>query len=272
MNNYNPYLLFLTFLLVVAPKVMNEENCKLRQEIMSVEQEMSVSKGRIKTLELSLIDHEKLEKNHANLMQDLMSMKNQLMESLTIMKDAARQKDRYKREYESLKEQLNSERRDLSDFKTMNERNLSRLRKCIQEERSGYEERIRKLEDEVRSLGKEKNEIEKRYHQSKSILDQIRTRVTTVEKNFISNSPEKNNNKNNQHQQHLTRVQQKDESKSNQNQQHLPQQPHPQQQQQTQSQAAVISPECHQKLRRQYKDLKRKQSELTRLLNSLQVQ
>ena len=170
---------------------MNEENCKLHQRLMSLEKELSICRGSIKSLELSQIDHEKLQRTHTNLLEDLMSMKSALLESTGVLKDVSRQKDRYKREYEGMKDQLVQERKELSDFKTMSERNLSRLRKCIEEERSSYEERIGKLEQESQILSKERDVYVNKYRSSSGILDQIRIRMTAVENTIISSSPEK---------------------------------------------------------------------------------
>lgn len=251
---------------------------------MSLEKELSLSKGSIKALELSQVDHEKLQRTHASLLQDVMSMKSQLLESTSVMKEAARQKDRYKNEYECMKEQLVQERKELSDFKTMSERNLSRLRMCIQEERCSYEERIRKLEEESRILTKERDEYVNRYRSSSGILHQIRIRMTAVEKNIISSSstsPEKKKQTLPLHRETTTAP------ASSQNHHHCHRNHHNHNQavgtgykEQLSDQVdekkssshimPVISPECHQKLKKQYKDLKRKQSELTHLLNSMQ--
>lgn len=263
---------------------MNEENCKLRQNLMSLEKELCMCKGSIKSLELSQIDYEKLQKTHEILVQDIMSMKGQLMESTGVLKDLSRQKDRYKREYESMKDQLMQERKELSDFKTMSERNLSRLRKCIEEERRSYEERVRKLEEQALIISKERDEYVNKYRSSSGILDQIRVRMTAVEKT-ITSSPSSPEKKKKQQpvllQPHHHRETTAPASTPN----HLPhchhyhhndrldgeQEQKQQQPDKDKGHTLVISPECHQKLKRQYKELKRKQSELTRLLNSMQV-
>ena len=90
------------------------------------------------------MDQEKLQRCYANLTEDVTALKHQLMESTAVLKEVVRHKDRLKEENDRLKSEFRDERKEMNEFKSMSEHNLSRLRKCIQEERSEYEERIRK--------------------------------------------------------------------------------------------------------------------------------
>lgn len=248
---------------------------------------MAVARSQIKSLEVSQVDHEKVQRSHANLQQEVIGLKSQLLESSSVLKEVSHQKDRCKKECEKIRDQLVHERKELSDFKTMSERNLCRLRKCIDEERSSYEERIARLQRQSVSLQQERDEVANKHRTLAHILHQVRIRVTAVEKTIVPSSslspdrhktvvppdasatqkqasPPASLHPNHHCHHHHDNNNQSHEQKSGSGGETRPMPPQPP------ANAPSITAECHQKLKRQYKDLKRKQCDLTRLLNSLQ--
>lgn len=218
----------------------------------------------------------------------MIGLKAQLMESAGLLKEVSRQKDRYKQECEKIRDQLVHERKELSDFKTMSEGNLCRLRKCIDEERRSYEERIARLQREMTSLQRERDEVANKHRTLARILHQVRIRVTAVEKTIVPSSPSLSPDRHKNrppgeaaaqkqastpaslHPNHHCHHHHNNNNQSHEQTSASGGETRPPPPSQLPANAPSITAECHQKLKRQYKDLKRKQCDLTRLLNSLQ--
>ena len=131
-------------------------------------------------------DYQTMKKDYSILQEEHPRMKAELMEAKILSRELQRQKDRYREEYHRLKQLLDEERKELSDFKNIAEMNISRLRRSIEGERQENENRIKSLDRELILLRKERDDLKIKYKGTTEVLSELRMRMTTLERTTLS--------------------------------------------------------------------------------------
>ena len=131
-------------------------------------------------------DYQTMKKDYSVLQEEHPKMKAELMETKILSREFQRQKDRYREEYHRLKQLLDEERKELSDFKNIAETNISRLRRSIEGERQENENRIKSLDRELILLRKERGDLKIKYKRTTEVLSELRMRMTTLERTTLS--------------------------------------------------------------------------------------
>lgn len=129
---------------------LEDERRKLRNEIeqligqaksvgeqrLAVERELMIANARLEAAHTSHDELDRLRKTNSALHDELARAKCETLEQQTLAKEVARQKERIKEDYTRLKQSLDTERRELTEFKVAADKNVAKLRTCLEEERA----------------------------------------------------------------------------------------------------------------------------------------
>lgn len=208
-----------------------ENNSDLR---LTVERDSMILRAKVESYQINIEELEKLRRQHNSLHEEVNKLKSENAESSALNKELIRQREQYKVDYNRIKETLDDERKQLEEFKVQSEKNLLKLRNCIEEERYDFRDKLLSLEREVLKCKKDKDETKAKYKQYVSIADKLQTKLNEMKE---------------QQQKYETRKQSTHQNKS------------------SQPIVGTVSAEVHNQLKKELKLMKKKQNELSNLLN-----
>jgi chromosome segregation ATPase len=207
-----------------------ENNSELR---LNVERDSMILRAKVESYQINIEELEKLRRQHISLHDELNKLKSENTECSALNKELLRQRDQYKEEFVRIKETLDNERKHLEEFKVQSEKNLIKLKNCIEEERYDFRDKLLSLEREVLKCKKEKDETKAKYRQYASIADKLQSKLEDMKE------------------------QQKIETKKQTTHQNKSSQPL----------VGTVPLEVHNQLKKELKLMKKKQNELSQLLN-----
>jgi len=170
---------------------MREEKLKLKEEMeqmkrqiennselrMTVERDAMILRAKVESYEINIEELDKLRRQHILLHDEVNKLKSDNSELNAINKELIRQREVYKSDFDRLKQTLDSERKQLEEFKVHSEKSLSKLRQCIEEERYDYRDKLMSLEREVIRCKKEKDENKAKYNH---IIDKLENKLSLI--------------------------------------------------------------------------------------------
>jgi chromosome segregation ATPase len=170
---------------------MKEEKDKLKEEIeqlkrqiennselrLNVERDSMILRAKVESYQINIEELEKLRRQHISLHDELNKLKSENSEYSSLNKELVRQKDQYKEEFVRIKDTLDNERKHLEEFKVQSEKNLIKLKNCIEEERYDFRDKLLSLEREVLKCKKDKDETKAKYRQYASIADKLQSKL-----------------------------------------------------------------------------------------------
>jgi DNA repair exonuclease SbcCD ATPase subunit len=165
---------------------------ELTSKMTQLKSQLESAKDDARDLSRLKDEHHKLQKEHSQLLDNHPKVKGELMEIKILNRELSRQKDRYREEYHRLKQLIEEERQQLTDFKTMTEKNVGRLKKSIVEERRENEEAILSFKTTIKMLGrelhsvkKERDDLKQKYRRTTEVLSELRMRMSILEKSTL---------------------------------------------------------------------------------------
>lgn len=229
---------------------MKEEKSKLKEEIqqmrrqienmselrLSVERDSMVLRAKVESYQINMEELEKLRRQHIQLHDVLNKLKSENTEYSALNRELIRQREQYKSDYQRIKDMLEEERKELNEFKALSDKSVVKLKNCIEEERHDFRDKLLSLEREVLRYKKEKEELREKYKQYVSIADKLQTKLNEM--------------KEKQQQKELKKFE-SIHPKSSQAMASLP----------------TVSAETHNQLKKELKNMKKKQKEMSQLLN-----
>lgn len=144
---------------------------RVKRQLTETQEELTLVKSKYQS-DLDMIRGEK---------ETLRTQVTQLTEQSN---EYLKMRDRYRIEYEKLKECLDEERKDLVTFKTTSEGNLKRLRQCIQDERKMFTDKITSLTATVDQLKSENVKLKARCKQLIDTREKLSNKFKLIEKNL----------------------------------------------------------------------------------------
>lgn len=163
-----------------------QKELEMNNKITSLKDQLSLAKDDSRDFNRLKEEYDRMKKEYSLLQEDLPRVKAEMMETKIISREFQRQKDRYREEYHRIKQLLEEERKELADFKTIGEKNVSRLRRSIEDERRENEERIKSLDHEITCIRKERDDLKYKYKQASQVLSELKKRLTILEKTHQS--------------------------------------------------------------------------------------
>lgn len=103
---------------------------------LAIERQLIVANAKLETLQTAADELGALRSTNTTLRDDLNKMKAELLEHQAMSKELARQKERAKEDYSRVKLALDSERKELTEFKVTADKHMAKLRSCLEEERA----------------------------------------------------------------------------------------------------------------------------------------
>ncbi|KAI1299218.1 Centrosomal protein of 83 kDa [Halotydeus destructor] len=188
------------------------------------ERELIVCKARLEVLQESSKELDSLRRTHSSLHECLNKIKCELLEANSVNKELVRQKERIKDEYHRIKVNLEQERKDLSDFKETSDKNIGRLRACLDEERAEARSRLVHLERQVTETSGERDTLKAKCRHYVQAIEKFEGRIGQLERDSAGFAGRE-------------------------------------------SADGLVSSDAYKALKKRYKDLKRKQSEISSMLN-----
>lgn len=242
-----PYISLNRTSLQTKLKDSKEEKAKLKEEIqqlrrqienlselrLSVERDSMIMRAKVESYQVSMDELDKLRREHTILHDDLIKLKSENTEFAALNKELVRQREQYKSDYERIKETLDEERKHIDEYKHMSDKNMVKLRNCIEEEKFDLRDRLLNLERDVMKCRKEKEELKEKYKQYVIIAEKLQTKLNDIKERHKLERHESSH--------------------------HKP----------SQGMASVdnLSPESYSQMRKELKLLKRRQKEISNLLN-----
>jgi chromosome segregation ATPase len=224
---------------------MREEKQKLKEEIeqlkrqiennselrLNVERDSMILRAKVESYQINIEELEKLRRQHISLHDELNKLKSENSQYSALNKELIRQRDQYKEEFITIKDTLDNERKHLEEFKAQSEKNLIKLKNCIEEERYDFRDKLLSLEREVLKCKKEKDEMKAKYRQYASIADKLQSKLEEMKDKFETKRQTTHQNKS------------------------------------SQPLVGTVPLEVHNQLKKELKLMKKKQNELSQLLN-----
>ena len=144
---------------------------------LTVERDSMILRAKVESYQLNMEELDKLRRQHNQLHDHLNKLKSENMEYSALNKELIRQREQYKNDYQKIKDVLEEERKQLDEFKVLSDKNLLKLRNCIEEERFDFKDKLLCLERDVIKCKKEKEEFRDKYRQYYSIADKLQTKL-----------------------------------------------------------------------------------------------
>lgn len=154
-----------------------ESNADLK---LSSERDLLILRAKLESYQPNIEELDKLRRQHVVLHDELNKIKSENAENLAINRELTRQKERYKEEYERIREDLEEERKQLNDFKMQSEKSLAKLKNCLEDERSEWREQISTYERELLKREKEKDEARMKYKQYANIAEKLQDKLSEM--------------------------------------------------------------------------------------------
>jgi len=159
-----------------------EREAEMKRRITSLKTQLETAKDGSRDYNRLKEEYDAVKKEHSMLQEEMPRIKAELMEEKILSREFQRQKDRYREEYHRIKQLVDEERKELTDFKTMAEKNVSRLRRSIEDERRENQHKFASLDREISGLRKERDRLKIKHHQSLEVLSILKQRLTAIEK------------------------------------------------------------------------------------------
>ena len=175
-------------------KDLKEEKVRLKEEIqqlrrqienlselrLSVERDSMMMRAKVESYQINMDELDKLRREQNNLHDNLIKLKSENTEFAALNKELVRQREQYKSDYERIKESLEEERKHMDEFKHMSDKNVVKLRNCIEEEKFDLRDRLLNLERDVIKCRKEKEDIKEKYKQYVMIAEKLQKKLKEI--------------------------------------------------------------------------------------------